>query len=652
MFFITSASRKLYAFLSFLFLSLLLSTSANAVENRLSPLGINTNEIMDIDSSVPFVDLFKLSAPFEEARPWLTKGKIDYDENGWPSNLNGGQAGTRFINNIRAASIPKGVYTVLYKGRGKIRYGGNVRLLRHYPGRDLIEFRPNKEKRITATVMIMETDPKNHIRDLHVLIPGGICKHDPMRRVRNKKECKGKPYLAFTGHHKRVIFNPAYLSFMKDFRVIRLMNMSGITRNNLTHWEDRPKINNANWGGKEGTRGVPLEIMIKLVNIIGADPWFSLPHRADDNFIEQYARVLKQQLKPELKAYIEYTNEAWNGIFTQAHYVKDRGTILGLDKNRTYAGFKYYSKRSVDIFKIFEKEFGNTNQLVRVMGGMATNVPMTHMILGYEDAFRHVDALAIAPYFHGTQEAQKALGSVDDVFRMLRSWRNKYSMPRTLQMVKMQSRMTNRYGIDLIAYEGGQHLVSYKTHKSDEGPNPHLIAANKDDRMAKLYLDFLTGWKASGGKLFVAFSAPRDYNWIGSWGIKEYITQSANVAPKYRGLMYFQKTNRCWWYGCATTNPIARKRKPAWNPAAGVMARRFKEGVPQPAEVVLAKTRAKRKAHLDAQAKKRIVKINKKKKPVNKHKIDKKMKQTIAMVLKSMKNEEQTDKIMGSLSSE
>ena len=59
-----------------------LSVSATAAENKSSPIGINTNEAMDIGTSIPFVDLFKLSLPFEEARPWLTKGKIIYDANG------------------------------------------------------------------------------------------------------------------------------------------------------------------------------------------------------------------------------------------------------------------------------------------------------------------------------------------------------------------------------------------------------------------------------------------------------------------------------------------------------------------------------------------------------------------------------------------
>jgi hypothetical protein len=569
----------------------LFSINAHAVENRLSPLGINTNEIMDIDTSVPFIDLFKLAMPFNEARPWLTKGKVVYDENGWPADLQGGQAGTRFLNDFPAKSIPAGIYTVLHDGRGKIRYGGNVRLLRHYYGKDLIQFQP-RNGRVTATLTITESDKKNYIRNIRVIMPGGICKDKPFERVNNEKECGGKPYLAFTAHHQNLVFNPDYLDFMKDFRVLRMMNISGITRNNLTNWEQRPKLTDATWGGSEGVRGAPLEVMIKLANIIDADPWFSLPHRATDVFVSQYAQMVKNQLKPGLKAYIEYTNEAWNGLFTQAHYVKDKGVQLGLDANRTYAGFKYYSRRSVEIFKIWEKAFGNNNRLVRVMAGMTTNVPMTHMVLGYEDAFRHVDALAVAPYFHGTQEAQKNLKSVDEVFAMLKSPRNKYSIPRTMQVVKQQAAVVKRYGVDLIAYEGGQHLVAYRTHGKNEGSNPHLIAANKDERMAKLYYDFLNGWKAAGGKLFVAFSAPREYNHIGSWGIKEYITQAANEAPKYRGLMYFQKNNRCWWNNCATTRPIARHGKPNFNPGASVMARRFKPALPKTG-VILAKTEPK-----------------------------------------------------------
>ncbi|MCK5895950.1 MAG: hypothetical protein KAG20_04035 [Cocleimonas sp.] len=566
-------------FLLFSFFSF--PVSAVPPSNLVSPLGINTNEAMEIDASVPFVDLFRMSLPFQEARPWLTKGKVEYDAFGWPKNLNGGEAGTRFVANMPQQSIPVGAYTVLYKGKGKIRYGGNARLIRHYPGKDIIVLRGRKGK-ITGTLIITESDPEDYIRDIQVIMPGGICKNNPFHHVRNPRKCTpNNPFLAYVAHAKEIVFNPDYLMFMKKFRVVRLMNMAGITRNNLASWDRRPKVEQSTWGGKEGRRGIPLEIMVKLANILGVDPWFNLPHRANNEFVREYARYVSQHLDTKLKAYIEYTNEAWNGIFSQTHHIQRMGAQLGLDKNKAYAGYKFYSKRSVEIFKIWEQEFNGVTRIVRVMGGMATNVPLTHMLLGYESAYKHVDSLAIAPYFHATQTAQKKIDSVDSVFELLRSPQNKYSVPNTINIIRQQAKTAARYGVELVAYEGGQHLVAYRTHGMKEGPNAFLIQANKDNRMSKLYYEFLEGWKSAGGKLFVAFSAPRAYNWIGSWGIKEFITQDAKVAPKYRGLMYFQAKNRCWWHGCTRMGGISRMSKPAYNPGASVMARRFTPRAPE-----------------------------------------------------------------------
>ena len=44
--------------------------NAKANPNQNSPLGMNTNEALEVDASLPFVDLFRLSLPFDEARPW------------------------------------------------------------------------------------------------------------------------------------------------------------------------------------------------------------------------------------------------------------------------------------------------------------------------------------------------------------------------------------------------------------------------------------------------------------------------------------------------------------------------------------------------------------------------------------------------------
>jgi hypothetical protein len=529
-----------------------LSMSHASPLNQASPLGINTNEAMDINSSMPFVDLFKLSLPFEHARPWLTKGKVAYDKNGWPIRLNGGQAGTRFISNLPANTIPAGLYTVLYKGEGKLSYGVDAKLVSHTKGKDIIRIKPGKNGRISASILIKESNPKDYLREIRILLPGGICMGDSFKRVDEARQCGNRKFLAFEQHHEQIIFNPDYLNFMKDFKVIRFMNMSGITRNDLSSWDKRPSVSQATWGGKEGVRGIPLEIMVELANQIGADPWFNIPHKADNQFVINYAKYVKDNLNPTLKPYIEYTNEAWNGIFSQHHYMVKMGEKLHLDKNKYTAGSKYFSKRSVEIFKIWEKVYGANKNIVRVMGAFTTNEKLSNTLLSYKDAYKHVDALAIAPYFYIDQKEIHRIRSVDSVFKKLVSDKNRYSIPNILKFVKSQSKIAKKYKVSLIAYEGGQHLVAYKTHTVREGPNRYLIYANKDKRMAELYYDFLQGWKNNGGELFVAFSAPRLYTWIGSWGIKEYITQPAHEAPKYQALLAFNKNAPCWWDGCKT----------------------------------------------------------------------------------------------------
>jgi len=533
--------------------------------NALSPLGINTNEVLDDDASAPFVDVFRDSTPFEEARPWLTKGNVKYDKNGWPTNLNGGQVGARFINKLPAGTIPDGNYIVLYDGSGTLRYGNDAKLISKTPGREVISIKAGPDKELRATLLIMKSDPRNPLRNIKVLMPGGICSNNPYKRVHSQNSCRGSQYLSFEKHSQRIIFNPDYLSYMKDFKVLRFMNMAGITRNPIKEWNKRPLMTKSTWGGKPTVRGAPLEIMVALANQNNSDAWFSLPHAANDHYLRSFAQYVRDNLKPGLKAYIEYTNEAWNTIFDQAHYMKDMGLKLGLDEDRDKAGYKYYSFRSVQVFNIFEQEFRGTQRLVRVMGGWAGWSRLTEMLLSYRDAYKKTDAFAIGPYFYGSHTALKKIRSVNDIFKMLYDPKLPFSIPGVEKLVGKHAKLAKAYGVSLIAYEGGQHLVDWKNRDITKSPTKHYIAANRDWRMAKAYKDFLAGWKRAGGELFVSFSAPRTYQWFGSWGTREYLTQPDSKAPKHRALMSFIKNNRCWWRNCS--NPqVARLSKPARNP--------------------------------------------------------------------------------------
>lgn len=540
----------------------LLTNIASANPNTLSPLGINTNEALEVDSSIPFVDLFRLALPFEEARPWFTKGKVKFDKNGWPKDLNKGQAGTRFLAHIPPAAIPKGTYTVLYKGDGEITYGASAKLIKRLPGKDLIQFKPMQDGLLTATLFIKKSSPKNHIREIKILMPGGVCRSKLFKHITNENECPNHSFLSFEKHHKELLFNPQYLTFMRDFKVIRFMNMSGVTRNNIRNWQQRPTMDKATWGGKEGVRGVPIEVMVKLANILNATPWFNIPHNADDHFIRNFAQYVSKNLKPYLKVYLEYSNETWNDIFVpQAEHMKQTGVRRHLDKNRRTAGAKFYSMQSVHIFKIWEQTFGNNHRLIRVMGGLTTNPQLSHTILAYKNAYKYVDVLAVGAYFHIDQKQMSSINSVQRVFQLINDNSSRYSIDNTLEFIKQQSNIATNYGVRLVAYEGGQHLVHSGTHGLKEGANPYLLKANKHPMMAKAYQRLLDGWKQAGGGLFVAFSSPRPSTWHGSWGIKEHINEPNHLTPKYRALLDFKSANRCWWQGCTSRN-IVRLTKP------------------------------------------------------------------------------------------
>ncbi len=542
-----------------------LPSPAMARNNSLSPLGINTNEVLDDDASAPFVDVFRGSTPFEEARPWLTKGNIIYDKNGWPTNLNGGQVGARFINKLPAGTIPDGNYTVLYDGAGTLKYGNDVKLVSKSPGREVVSITAGKDKEIRATLLITQTDTRNPLRNIRILMPGGICSNNPHKRVHSAASCRGKQFLSFEKHYSRIIFNPDYLNYMKDFKVLRFMNMAGITRNPIKEWSKRPLMSKSTWGGKPTVRGAPLEIMVALANQNNSDAWFALPHAANDHYMRKFAQYVRDNLKPGLKAYIEYTNEAWNTIFDQAHYMKDMGLKLGLDDDRDKAGYKYYSFRSVQVFNIFEQEFGGTQRLVRVMGGWTGYTRLTEMLLGYRDAYKKTDAFAIGPYFYGSTAELKKVKSVNAIFKMLYDKKLPFSIPGVEKLVGKHAKLAKAYGVSLIAYEGGQHLVDWKNRDITKAPTKYYIAANRDRRMAKAYKDFLDGWRRAGGQTFVSFSAPRTYQWFGSWGTREFLTQSDRKAPKHRALLSFNKNNRCWWKNCGN-HQIARLAKPARNP--------------------------------------------------------------------------------------
>ena len=527
--------------------------------NKQSSLGINTNEVFEQDASIPFVDLFRVATPFNENircrkkdQPCLTDAKVQYNKNGWPKKLNGGKAGVFFLRNVALEALPKGEYSVLYDGEGQIDYLQNAKLVSRKDGEDTIRFDARADGFMTAVAQIVESNPEKPLNNIRIIMPGGICKNSPYKHVSNQSECGDSKYLDFKTHYASILFNPDYLNFMKDFSVIRLMPMSGITRNPDERWDQRPHLKEATWGGIYGSRGAPLEIQIELANRLQADPWLNVPHIADDNYMRKFAEYVKEHLNPKLTPHIEYTNEAWNSNFVHNEHVQKMGIAQKLDQDALLAGYKYYAKRSVEFFEIWDEVYkgqikDGRKQFVRIIGGWDTRPDISSVILAYNDTYKSTDAIAIAPYIGGNLRGFRASKTVDDIFELLNDEKSYRSLPKIMHELEQHAKLADEFGVSLIAYEGGQGLVDWAARDYLKHPNPLFYAANRDERMNTLYQELYKQWRGLGADLFVAFSAPRSCNWSGCWGLKEHIKQPLDKAPKLQASLKFIEENKRWW---------------------------------------------------------------------------------------------------------
>lgn len=187
---------------------------------------------------------------------------------------------------------------------------------------------------------------------------------------------------------------------------------------------------------------------------------------------------------------------------------------MGFGEKPWEAAWRYTAYRSVQIFRIWEEVFGGTKRLVRVLPSQAANPYVSEQILSFRDAYKHADALAIAPYI-SFNVSPKGDPPADEVAQWsverLLDHVEKVSLPRSIQWMKEQKKVADKYGLLLVAYEGGQHLVGVHGAENNEKLTQLLTKANAHPRMGEIYRKYLRAWVEVGGDLFCHFSS------VGRW---------------------------------------------------------------------------------------------------------------------------------------
>jgi hypothetical protein len=310
-------------------------------------------------------------------------------------------------------------------------------------------------------------------------------------------------------------WKPEFLEETAFYTSHRFMDWNRTNNSEQRSWANRPQKGDVN------QRTVAYEWMIDLCNRHQADAWITVPHLTfeDQAYWTSLAELLLEQLSPALRLYIEYSNETWNFGFDQAAYCRDRGVELGLDSDQYKAGFEFHVYAAVRLFEHFEAVWGAGNpRLEKVISGQSVNTWITGVHLAaLQNATINPNnvqatAYAIAPYF----------GSADSS-----------SVNTAIDRTRQQSEMIADSGLKLIAYEGGQHVMT----------NAHTV--NRDPSMYDYYRDYLQGIEPYLEE-FSHYCHSSSYESGGAWGAKEGIGQPIAQAHKYRAL---------WDYADASPEP-------------------------------------------------------------------------------------------------
>ncbi len=485
--------------------------------NSRSRMGINLSSVNEYTTDQPLKDLFKT------ARPW-NDGNIapmQIDANGWITSLNGVPRATAYVmlSDTPAEVYEMGQYVLLYEGAGTIALeGAGVSLVSTAPGRIVYNVSPQPGNR---WIVITAVTPGNYIRNIRLL-----------------------PAIYETDYQSNP-WRPYVLSLWSRFKTLRFMDWMSTNNSTQTSWSQRTTTS---WYTYNDRSGVPLELIADLCNRLHTDAWICVPHQANDDYVAQMARLLRDRLNPELKIYVEYSNECWNYMFTQATYCSERGRATYANISDAYERhIRWYSRRCVQIYDIFEQEFGGTSRLIRVLGGQQGNSWGLQVMFEHENARDKVDAFAIAPYFGHEYSCDLHQNVISWTLAQFFNHIRTVALPHAWEGVEECINYATSVNKPMLAYEGGQHFVGGACNGVDTGNNNTLtqrfIEANLSPEMGTVYTTDLNRWRDMGGGMYCAFATMTEYTRWGCWGIMRYPKQNPSTAPKYQAILNWISNN-------------------------------------------------------------------------------------------------------------
>jgi len=478
-----------------------------------SPIGGNIEGIADWSYSNPFADLMKQARAFgSPSTPW--DGVASLDANGWPTTdagvILGTWPGMSFVGGtynfslesaatptISLVASPGTIVNVSRSATGVVT--GQI----IYPGNG-------------TQLMLSFTNTQGGFRNLQVMRPG--CTFGQ-------------------------IFTPTFLHYARELPTLRFMDWDQTNGNTTVTWASRPQPSTPSYAWN----GVPWEVDIQLCNTVGANAWINVPAEADDEYITQLAQLFKANLRPDLKVYVEYSNEVWNWGFQQAQWNLQQAVAEGPTGELNYDGCNnqgYWAARRIGrqiahISTIFQSIYG-TSYATTVRPVLATQYAWPDLWLvqalqfisdrrGAPNTF--LSAVAVAPYFNlGADQSKDGLTTtrlLQDMSASVSAFSTDINLERSASLAKF-------YGLTLVAYESGPDV-------SSTGSLAQKAASQMDPRMQAICQQYYAEWFGAGGSLINWFvmGASGYGSQYGDWGMSDDMAKLA-AAPKHEALLAAQ----------------------------------------------------------------------------------------------------------------
>jgi hypothetical protein len=534
------------------------------------------------------------------------------DANGYPLSMDGAACiqTQLFEQNYADAPYPLGRYDLRWDGTGVVWEVGGLASNLQSTGANSATFDMLAGGTNGQSLQIGITDVGSpSVTNIRMYAPGGACVDNSDGTVHKHLFCDPDPDpgsgrcpdggcpganacgvgqtctdLATLGEAGDIQFHPLWLSRHGQYRIIRHMNWAKTNHSRKTDFDERRPPDFYTYDRQSGRwpEEMPIEPMIDLCNDLNADCYYNMPSLATDQMMDETMRLIRDRLRPNLKLFLEYSNETWLGSFSQtrwayedAYIADEAGVWDGADclTNNTDCSAQWTGKRGFEMCNRAKTVWGETGRQEDVVCVLARRISQSGSEVAntmdctrwsaQPDCYTNTDwdRLAVNTYLGDDQicddppDGPEVPATVQDVCdTMVADIATKLCTGPTCGVRAPADAFEARVPTGrTMAYEGGS--------STESGPASTAcvdMAVQADSCVRAVYGQALDDWKTLNGTVNIA-------EWIFHQQGSPLVTDASFGSifghrgadeggwPKESGIVEWDNiaANACWWPGCA-----------------------------------------------------------------------------------------------------